>query len=203
MALSIPLADIMAYRKVARAYFALLDVLCHNHAQVRSRALSRKASSAAGARSTAASIGMSWLMMGYRADGNADRDMQQSVRLPAASRAGASPHGRTARRRASPLLPPASAPRAPPQVVARCEPATFAFLVRSLDAGLKSLDVSISSQCAAAVDNLAGFFFKGCAAGEAPSPAAQVQKFLPYPSPSLTCSRAPIRPGPAGRPARR
>lgn len=35
MALSIPLADIMAYRKVARAYFALLDVLCHNHAQVR------------------------------------------------------------------------------------------------------------------------------------------------------------------------
>lgn len=34
MALSIPLADIMAYRKVARAYFALLDVLCHNHAQV-------------------------------------------------------------------------------------------------------------------------------------------------------------------------
>ena len=51
--------------------------------------------------------------------------------------------------------------------------ATFAFLVRSLDAGLKSLDVSISSQCAAAVDNLAGFFFKGCAE-EAPAPAAQV-----------------------------
>lgn len=35
MALFIPLADIMAYRKVARAYFALLDVLCHNHAQAR------------------------------------------------------------------------------------------------------------------------------------------------------------------------
>ena len=35
MALSIPLADIIAYRKVARAYFALLDVLCHNHAQAR------------------------------------------------------------------------------------------------------------------------------------------------------------------------
>lgn len=59
------------------------------------------------------------------------------------------------------------------QVVARCDMATFAFLVRSLDAGLKSLDVSISSQCAAAVDNLAGFFFKGCAE-EAPAPAAQV-----------------------------
>ena len=51
--------------------------------------------------------------------------------------------------------------------------ATFSFLLRSLDAGLKSLDVSISSQCAAAVDNLAGFFFKGCAE-EAPAPAAQV-----------------------------
>ena len=61
------------------------------------------------------------------------------------------------------------------QVVARCDMATFAFLVRSLDAGLKSLDVSISSQCAAAVDNLAGFYFKGCAE-EAPSPAAQVDK---------------------------
>lgn len=31
MALSIPLADIMAFRKVGRAYFGLLDVLCHNH----------------------------------------------------------------------------------------------------------------------------------------------------------------------------
>ncbi len=56
MALSIPLADIMAYRKVARAYFALLDVLCHNHAQVRSHPLSRTASSIAGAGSAPASL---------------------------------------------------------------------------------------------------------------------------------------------------
>jgi len=34
MSLSIPLADILAYRKVAKAYFALVDVLCHNHPQV-------------------------------------------------------------------------------------------------------------------------------------------------------------------------
>ena len=59
--------------------------------------------------------------------------------------------------------------------------ATFAFLVRSLDAGLKSLDVSISSQCAAAVDNLAGFFFKGCAE-EAPAPAAQVSQRIRIPA---------------------
>ena len=88
------------------------------------------------------------------------------------------PRGAPQRSRAAPperALPP-SAAQALPQVVARCEPATFAFLVRSLDAGLKSLDVSISSQCAAAVDNLAGFFFKGCAAGEAPSPAAQARQ---------------------------
>ena len=66
--------------------------------------------------------------------------------------------------------------------------ATFASLVRSLDAGLKSLDVSISSQCAAAVDNLAGFYFKGCAE-EAPSPAAQAipHRCIPA-SASPTCS---------------
>ena len=31
MALSIPLSDIIAYRKVAKAYFALLEVLAANH----------------------------------------------------------------------------------------------------------------------------------------------------------------------------
>ncbi len=30
----------------------------------------------------------------------------------------------------------------------------------ALDAGLNSLDTGVSSQCAAAVDNLAGFYFK-------------------------------------------
>ena len=34
MALSISLADIMAYRKVSKAYFSLLEVLCHNHTHV-------------------------------------------------------------------------------------------------------------------------------------------------------------------------
>lgn len=38
--------------------------------------------------------------------------------------------------------------------------ATWTFLLTSLEAGLKSLDVSISSSCAAAVDNLAAFYFK-------------------------------------------
>ncbi|KAK9818400.1 hypothetical protein WJX72_012091 [[Myrmecia] bisecta] len=93
MALSVPLSDIMAYRKVAKAYFALLDVLCHNHTNV----------------------------------------------------------------------------------IATCDTATFAFLVSSLDTGLKSLDVSISSQCAAAVDNLAGYYFKNVAGAlnDTSSPAAQ------------------------------
>lgn len=31
MVLSIPLNDIMSYKKVAKAYFSLLEVLCHNH----------------------------------------------------------------------------------------------------------------------------------------------------------------------------
>lgn len=34
MALAVPLADIMAYRKVAKAFFQLLEVLSHNHAPV-------------------------------------------------------------------------------------------------------------------------------------------------------------------------
>lgn len=34
MVLSMPLADILAYRKVGRAFFALLDVLCSSHTHV-------------------------------------------------------------------------------------------------------------------------------------------------------------------------
>ena len=89
MALSIPLPDILAYRKVGKAYFALVDIMCHNHA------------GALAARDTA----------------------------------------------------------------------TFSFIVSSLDAGLKSLDVGISSQCAAAMDNLAGFYFKHMPNGEEPTAA--------------------------------
>ncbi|KAL4534670.1 hypothetical protein Ndes2526A_g05549 [Nannochloris sp. 'desiccata'] len=89
MALYIPLPDILAYRKVAKAYFAFVDVLCHNHA------------AALAARDTN----------------------------------------------------------------------TFVFLLSSLDAGLKSLDVALSSQCAAALDNLAGYYFRHMPSGEEPTPA--------------------------------
>ena len=94
MALSVPLADIMAYRKVGKAYFGLLDVLCSNHTHV----------------------------------------------------------------------------------IANYDTPTFAFLMTALDSGLKSLDTVISSQCATAVDNLAGFYFKAVQANgsETPPAAAQV-----------------------------
>ena len=94
MALGVPLADVMAYRKLGKAFFGLLDVLCGAHTHV----------------------------------------------------------------------------------IAACDTPTFAFLITALDAGLKSLDVVVSSQCAAAVDNLAGFYFKAVQAnsGETPSPTAQV-----------------------------
>lgn len=91
MALSMPLHDIIAYRKVSRSFFSLLDALCHNHA---------------------------------------------------------------------------------PALAARDGP-TFAFLLAALDAGLKSLDVAISSQCAAAIDNLVGFYFRHQPGGESPTPAGQ------------------------------
>jgi exportin-7 len=96
MVLSMPLADIMAYRKVGKAFFGLLDVLCSNHTHV----------------------------------------------------------------------------------VATCESTTFAFLLAALDAGLKSLDVVISSQCATSVDNLASFYFK----------AVQASAGEPQPPPVQACS---------------
>ena len=100
LCLTIPLDDVLTYRKVAKAYFAFLETLCHNH-------------------------------------------------LP---------------------------------VVAAAEDATFAHIVRSLEAGLRSLDVSISSQCAAAIDVLAASVFKathpdaapiGSRAGLNPPPGAE------------------------------
>ena len=100
LSLTIPLDEILTYRKVAKAYFAFLEVLCHNH-------------------------------------------------LP---------------------------------VVAAADDATFAHVVRSLEAGLRSLDVSISSQCAAAIDVLAANTFKaahpdaalaGAGGGLNPPPGAE------------------------------
>lgn len=92
LCLSIPLAEIMAFRKLARAYFSFLEVLCHNHSLV-------------------------------------------IVNLPTA---------------------------------------TFGHIVGSLDTGLKCLDVSISSQCASAVDNLAAFYFNNVTIGESPSSPAAI-----------------------------
>ena len=109
MALSVPLADVMAYRKVGKAFFGLLDVLCSNHTHV----------------------------------------------------------------------------------IANCDTPTFAFLMTALDSGLKSLDVVISSQCATAVDNLAGFYFKAVQAngGDTPPPAAQVPSFILPSNPVLLLAR--------------
>lgn len=91
MGLSIPLNDVLGYRKVGKAYFALLDVLCSNHASF----------------------------------------------------------------------------------VASQDLATFKLVLSSLEAGLKSLDVSISSQCASAIDSFAGYYFNQTTKGEPPSQAAQ------------------------------
>ncbi|KAH7288361.1 hypothetical protein KP509_31G023600 [Ceratopteris richardii] len=93
ISLWMPLEDILGYRKVARAYFALLEVLCHNHTTV----------------------------------------------------------------------------------IVMLETSTFARIVGSLEGGLKCLDVSISTQCASAVDNLAAFYFNNVTSGESPSSPAAVQ----------------------------
>ncbi|KAG8480658.1 hypothetical protein CXB51_025204 [Gossypium anomalum] len=53
--------------------------------------------------------------------------------------------------------------------------ATFMHIVGSLESGLKGLDINISSQCAAAVDNLAAFYFNNITMGEAPTSPASVK----------------------------
>ncbi|KAK3002771.1 hypothetical protein RJ639_018631 [Escallonia herrerae] len=50
---------------------------------------------------------------------------------------------------------------------------TFMHIVSSLESGLKGLDSSISTQCAAAIDNMAAFYFNNITMGDTPtSPAA-------------------------------
>lgn len=91
LVLSIPMNDIMAFRKVSRAYFNLMEVLAHSHT------------------STVVSQDLT----------------------------------------------------------------TFSFILTSLELGLKSTDVSISSSCASAVDDLAGYYFKNLIQGtDNPTPAA-------------------------------
>ena len=91
MGLSIPLSDVLAYRKVARAYFSLVDTLCHSH-----------------------------------------------IRM-----------------------------------VVLCNTQTFSHIIYSLEQGLKSLDVGISSQCASAIDNIATFYFNRLPIDENGDDAAQ------------------------------
>ena len=98
MALRIPLSDIMAYPKVGKAYFIMLESLCHNHLSF----------------------------------------------------------------------------------IAGCESGTFSFIVSSLEAGLRSLVVSISSMCATSLDNLACFYFQAVKGDDTPSPAAQVYSPLAF-----------------------
>lgn len=85
MSLSIPLTDLLAFRKVAKSYFALMEVLAGGHAGV----------------------------------------------------------------------------------LAAQDARTFVYLLTSLEMGLKSLDVSISSSCAAAVDNIASFYWRHVASAAA------------------------------------
>ncbi|CAD7702852.1 unnamed protein product, partial [Ostreobium quekettii] len=94
MALSIPLNDIIAYKKLSKSFYSLVDVLCEHHTSV----------------------------------------------------------------------------------IASCEQSTFVFLMTALETGLKALDVTISSQCAAALNHLAAYYFRHVVAAidvNSPPPAAQ------------------------------
>ncbi|MBA0696839.1 hypothetical protein Goari_003362, partial [Gossypium aridum] len=93
MTLSIPLADILAFRKLTRAYFSFLEVLFNSHINF----------------------------------------------------------------------------------ILNLDAATFMHIVGSLESGLKGLDINISSQCAAAVDNLAALYFNNITMGEAPTSPASVK----------------------------
>lgn len=67
-----------------------------------------------------------------------------------------------------------------PAVIAQCDTATFSTMVGSLEQGLKSLDVAISSKCAAAVDNLAAFYFKSVTQAEGGTPSLAAQKMAEH-----------------------
>ena len=56
--------------------------------------------------------------------------------------------------------------------VAAADAATFGFVLSSLEQGLKSVDVVVSSACASAVDNLAAFYFRNVVAGPESGKAA-------------------------------
>lgn len=89
MALSMPIHDILSYRKVAKAFYAFIDALCQSHVLE----------------------------------------------------------------------------------IARRDESTFSAIVTSLEQGVKSLDLSISSQSASAIDNLAAYYFKHQPRGEKPNEA--------------------------------
>ena len=150
MALAVPLADIMAYRKVGRAFFQLLEVLSHNHAPV--------LASTDTATFAFLVSGPCW----QRRLRNLLRDAQHPVH-PAPS----------SRQHKCAQVGSFCAQIGRDAVQMGCAAAQMS----ALDAGLKSLDTGVSSQCAAAVDNLAGFYFKATHPEQPsaqPSPAAQV-----------------------------
>lgn len=64
------------------------------------------------------------------------------------------------------------------KLLASRDTASFAFFVSSLDAGLKSLDVAVSSQSAAAVDNLAACYFNHGPGSASPDATGQVGRLL-------------------------
>ncbi len=53
--------------------------------------------------------------------------------------------------------------------IARRDDAILVSIMTTLDSGLKSFDVAISSQCASSIDNLAGYYFKHKADGVKPN----------------------------------
>lgn len=80
----------------------------------------------------------------------------------------------------TPREPLRQCPLVPPKTLLQGT-STFTFLLSSLELGLKSLDVGISSSAAAAVDNIAGFYFRNVVQGvsgrgelEACRPAARI-----------------------------
>lgn len=92
--LSIPLKDVIAYRKLSKAFYALIDVLCVHHIAV----------------------------------------------------------------------------------ITTCESSSFRFIMTALESGLKALDVTISSQCAAALNWLAAYYFRHVVASvDVNSPPAAAQ----------------------------
>eukprot|EP00775_Hariotina_reticulata_P008394 gene8394-8578_t len=175
MVLSMPLTDIMSYKKVAKAYFSLLEVLCHNHTGT----VACQDSSTFSFVLTSLDQGFGWSrdrgLPGHVTGFGWSRDRGLAGHVTGVWSLTLLQHLK-AKINWHRLL------RYVRGLVVLGYEGLRVTCATLLTEGLKSLDVSISSACASAVDNLATFYFRNVVrepeSGKPAAGAAEMQEHL-------------------------